>query len=84
MDRFWQNLRRVAGYLASGESGGQLWRSAFQRSSAWDSVAMGRRLHDPEAHGGMPVADAWSRLEHAVGLAGSRLGTPTGEISVWS
>jgi integrase len=33
-------------YLATGEAGGQLWRSAFQRSSAWDTVAMGRRLHD--------------------------------------
>jgi integrase len=28
-------------YLATGEAGGQLWRSAFQRSSAWDTVAMG-------------------------------------------
>ena len=33
-------------YMASGESGGQPWRSAFQRSSACESVAMGRRLHD--------------------------------------
>jgi integrase len=33
-------------YLATGEAGGQLWRSAFQRSSSWDSLAMGRRLHD--------------------------------------
>lgn len=33
-------------YLATGPSGGQLWRSAFQRTSGWDQVAMGRRLHD--------------------------------------
>jgi len=33
-------------YLATGASGGQLWRSAFQRASSWESVAMGRRLHD--------------------------------------
>lgn len=45
-------IRRVAGgkspedYLATGPAGGQLWRSAFQRASSWESVAMGRRLHD--------------------------------------
>jgi len=33
-------------YLATGSAGGQLWRSAFQRASSWESVAMGRRLHD--------------------------------------
>ena len=33
-------------YLLTGPSGGQLWRSAFLRASAWESVAMGRRLHD--------------------------------------
>lgn len=32
--------------LATGPSGGQLWRSAFLRSTGWESVAIGRRLHD--------------------------------------
>jgi integrase len=42
-------VRRVASgkppedYLATGAPGGQLWRSAFQRASSWESVAMGRR-----------------------------------------
>ena len=45
-------IRRVASgkspedYLATGPAGGQLWRSAFQRASSWETVAMGRRIHD--------------------------------------
>jgi integrase len=33
-------------HLATSVAGGQLWRSAFQRSTSWQSVAMGRRIHD--------------------------------------
>jgi integrase len=32
--------------LATGTGGGQLWRSVFQRATSWETVAMGRRLHD--------------------------------------
>jgi integrase len=33
-------------YLTTRPNGGQLWRSAFQRAGSWETVAMGRRLHD--------------------------------------
>jgi integrase len=47
-----ETVRRAASskspddYLATGVNGGQLWRSAFQRASSWETVAMGRRFHD--------------------------------------
>ena len=32
--------------LVTSSAGGQLWRSVFQRTTQWETVAMGRRLHD--------------------------------------
>lgn len=60
--------KSAADLLLTGVAGGQLWRSSLLRSTRWESVGMGRRVHD---------------LRHTAACLWLTRGVDLGTVSAW-